>query len=60
MHWLHEGSEGVMKPHPSMALLRHLTLTVPALGSVLRTSITMDPSAHSIWDPGFMSTGSFL
>ena len=49
-----------MGAYPRVALFMHLALTVPALGSALMTSITMEPSAHRICDPGFMSTGSFL
>ncbi len=46
--------------HPRLALFVHLHRTVPAFGSVLSTSRTIDPSAHRIWEPGFTSTGSFL
>ena len=46
--------------HPSVALLRHLARTVPALLSVLMTSSTMEPSAMSTCEPGLRSTASFL
>lgn len=46
--------------HPSVAVLRQRARTVPAAGSVEMHSMTMEPSAHKIWAPGFTSTARLL